>query len=371
MKISVFRLVDRVIGTILVLLFALFALLIPKRKKEPRRILVVKLWAVGESVLTLPLIQQVKKKFPKATITVLARDRVKPVFSGQKFIKEVKSAEFFPLLALIPKFKHYDLAIDCEPYLNVSALLGWWLGKRRIGFSHGIRSLLYTDKINYDDQQHVVLTYVDLGKPLGIKKRPKRLVPVFTSAKDKKKVDGLFKSWGIKKNDVIACLVPGTAESAKSRMWPAKKFARVGDALVKEFLAKIIISGTKSERKILERVKENMRYNAIISAGDTNIKELAVLLKQCSLTISNDTGPMHVSAAMGTPTIGLFGPNTPTRFAPYGPGNDFVYKPVLEKPCINVHKGQVPDCKNHNHMSRITVQDVLQKARKVLYARRH
>ena len=371
MSIKLFRWVDRIIGTLLIIPIWLLSLLFPKAKLEPKRILIIKLWAMGESLLTLPLIQSIKKKYPKSTITVLCRDRVKAVYAGQRFIDHVKSAEPFHWLALIPKLRKYDIVFDCEPYLNISALLGWWLGRRRIGFSHGIRSLLYTDKIKYNDQQHITLTYMEMGAPIGVSGIPERLIPIVTSAADEKKVQSLFKEWGIKKGDKIVCIAPGTAESSKSRVWPAKRFAKVADALVKEFLVKIIISGTKGERAYAEEIAKNMHYSPIIATGETNVKEFAAMLKHCALTIGNDSGPMHLSAAMGTKTIGLFCPNTPVRWAPYGPGNDFVYKPVLPKPCINTHLGQMPECKGHNHMSLIKSRDVIEKARRMLHAGHH
>jgi len=371
MKVPLFRWIDRILGPLLIVPVWLFSSLFPKARLEPKRILVLKLWAMGESILTLPLIHAIKKKYPKATITVLARDRVRAVYTGIKDIADVKSAEFFSLFTLLPLLRRYDLAIDCEPYLNMSALLAWWLAKRRIGFSHGIRNLLYTDKIAFDDQKHEALAYMDMAKPLSIEEQPRQLIPVTTSRADEKKVDGLFKEWGIKKSDTIVCICPGAAESSRGRIWDPKKFAKVADALVKEFLAKIILIGSKGERPLAEEVSRAMEYGVINAAGETNVKELAVLLERCALTISNDTGPMHLSAAMGTPTLGLFCPNTPVRFAPYGPGNAFVYKPVLSKPCINVHKGQVPDCTGHKHMSLVTVADVLEKARRMLYARKH
>ncbi len=369
--ISFFRLVDRIVGAILIIPLWLFSLPFPKAKLEPRRILVIKLWAMGESILTLPLIRAVKKRYPSARIDVLCRDRVKAIFSGNKDIADIKSAEFFPLLALIPRLRSYDIVFDCEPYLNESALLAWWLGRRRIGFAHNLRNMLYTDPIAYDDQKHVTRVYVDMAQPLGITGTPERLIPIATSRADEKKIDVLCKEWGVKKGDMILCIAPGAAESARGRIWSPKRFAKVADKLVSEFLVKVIIVGSKGERWLAEDIIKQMKYNAINAAGETSVKELAALLKRCTLMIGNDSGPMHLSAAMGARTIGLFCPNTPVRFAPYGPGNDFVYTPVLEKPCINVHKGQVPDCSDHQHMTKITSEDVLQKARKVLYAGPH
>jgi heptosyltransferase-2 len=371
MKIPLLRWADRLLGWFILLPVGLVTLLFPKKKLETKRILVIKLWAMGESILTLPLIRAIKKKYPKAVIDVLCHSRVKDVYTGSKDIANVRATGIFGLMGLMFSKRTYDIAIDCEPYLNCSSLLAWKLARRRIGFKHGIRSLLYTDRVRYNDEQHITLTYLDMGAPLGIEDKPERLIPIATSRKDEKRVDELFKDWGIKPTDLLVCINPGAAESSKSRTWPAKRFAKVADAMVKEYLAKIVIIGAKTEHPEAEKVAAQMHYTAINAAGQTSMKELAVLLKRCALTISNDTGPVHLSPAMGTPTIGLFCPNTPVRWAPYGPGNASVYKPILPKPCINTHKGQLPECKNHKHMSLIKSKDVIEQARRMLYARRH
>lgn len=370
MKIPVLRWIDRILGYLLCIPIWLVSLPFPKAKLEPKRILVIKLWAMGESIITLPMIRAIKKKYPKATIDVLCTPRVKAVYAGNKDIHEIISKSIPALVFQMFSRRRYDIAFDCEPYLNCSALLAWKLARRRIGFSHGVRSLLYTDRIAYNDRQHITLTYLDMAAPLGVAEKPERLIPVATTAADEKKVDTLFKEWGIKKGDRLVCVCPGVAESSRSRIWPPKRFAKVADALVKEFLVKIIISGTKAERAFADEIAKNMQYAPVIATGETNVKEFAAMLKRCALTIGNDSGPMHLSAAMGTPTIGLFCPNTPVRWAPYGPGNDFVYKPILPQPCINTHRGQM-ECSGHEHMTQIKSKDVIEKARRMLYARKH
>ncbi len=370
MTIALLRWIDRIAGTLLIIPIWLFSLVFPNAKLEPKRILVVKLWAMGESIITLPMIRAIKKKYPKSSITVLCRKRVKDVYLGNRDVS-VLVKEPFAWLSLVTFLRKYDVVVDCEPYLNISALLAWWLGRRRLGFSHGVRSLLYTDRVKYNDEQHIALTYLDLAGPLGIDKSPpERLVPVAVSRADERKIDNLFKESGINKSDLLVCIAPGAAESSRSRIWSAKRFAKLADLLVKEYLAKIIIVGTKGDKAYADDIMGNMHYAYVNAIGATSVKELADLLKRCSLVIGNDSGPMHLSAAMGAPTIGLFCPNTPVRWAPYGPGNEFVYKPMFPKPCINTHKGQLPDCNGHKHMSQITVDDVFQKARRI-YARRH
>ena len=74
---------------------------------------------------------------------------------------------------------------------------------------------------------------------------------------------------------------------------------------------------------------------------------------------------MHIAAAMGTRTIGLFGPNTPVRFAPYGPDNQSIYNPLFPHPCINVHKGQIAEC-DHRHMESISVDEVVHALKKMI-----
>lgn len=371
MKIAMFRWIDRVIGALLIFPLWIFSFLFPKPRGKPRRILIIKLWALGESLLVLPLIRAVRKKHPRARIDVLCRDRVRAVFEGQKTVNGLLSAEPARIPGLFSRFRSYDLVFDCEPYLNLSSLFSWWLGRRRIGFDHGVRSLLYTDRIRYNDRQHIVLTYMDLGRPLGVWERPERLIPICVGSEDEKYVDCLFKESGIKDGDLLVAVCPGVAESSRSRIWPARRFAKVADALVREFLAKIIITGTKAEIGFAQEIARNMEYQPVSFAGQTSVRQLAALIKRCSLVIAPDSGSMHLAAAMGVPTIGLFCPNTPVRWAPYGPGNDYVYKPILPRPCINTHLGQLPDCKNHKHMSLIKSIDVIEKARRLLYARRH
>ena len=105
---------------------------------------------------------------------------------------------WFKIAGLLRKF---DFAIDCEPYLNLSAIVSFLIASRRIGFSHGIRSLLYTDKIGFNDQQHEVLTYMDVVRKFGIRSVPKKLVKLGYSKKDRKNIDNLLLENKIRKND--------------------------------------------------------------------------------------------------------------------------------------------------------------------------
>lgn len=360
------RSIDRYVGGLLCLLFGIISKLLffIKPKKKFDKVLIVRLWAMGEAILTLPMIHALRKKYPKAEITVLCRSRVKDVFYKNKDIDRLLLFEPNNIISLMKNIRKYDVAVDTEPFFKISALLSFFLAKRRMGFSHSIRSLLYTDKVEYNERQHEVFSFLDLSKKVSAWHKPKALIQLNYSEEDKKAVDSMLKKNKISKNDFVAGITPGAAESARFRMWPAERFAMLADLLVKKHNAKIIFVGSRIDENISKNIQKLMKEKSVNLAGRTSPRQLFYLVKKCSIFISNDTGPMHVAAAQGVKTIGIFGPNLPERFAPFGKKNISIYKKVSCSPCINVHLGQVPkECMRKKNkylcMLNIHVKDVL------------
>ena len=337
-----------------------------KRNENPQKILIINLWGMGDAVLTLPLIAEVKKRFPSSQLDVLATKRVDKVYTLHQKINNVLLLED---LKTFKKRRKYDLVIDTEHYLNSSALAAFILGKETIGYGHGQRAKLYSHKVDYNDKQHVVHNYLDLlRKKFPEVEDPRELVKLDYSEEDKEKVADIFKENNISENNFVVGFCVNSAESALSRRWAKEKFAKVADTLVGKYNAKTIFVGSPGEIELNQEVINLMqnKENALNAGGKTSVNQSFALIEQCDLFISNDTGPMHVGAAQQVPTVGLFGPNTPVRYGPYGSKNTAVYKPVCEEPCINVHKGSVPDCKEHNHMSKIEVEDVMEAVEELI-----
>ena len=197
------------------------------------------------------------------------------------------------------------------------------------------------------------------------------------SKSDKNFVDRFLKNNGIKRNDFVVCVAPGAAESAKARMWPYDRYAGLCDEVTAKYNAKIIFVGSPDETELINKIQDMMenKNKTINSAGKITLNQLFYLISKCDLFIGNDAGPMHIASAQGIKTLGLFGPNLPTRFGPYGKGNIGFYKGYNCEfsPCINVHKGEVPDClypKNSNDyqkcMKNISVDDVLKEIEKLI-----
>ena len=346
------KIIDRALGGTICVLLGLFKG--SKNTKTPKKIVIVRLWAIGESILTLPMIHSLKEKFPQAQIDILVRDKpYQRVFYKDK---DIAKLIYWSPLNLLKLFKEYDLAIDTEPYLNISAISSFMLAKKNIGFKHGIRSFMYDIKINYNDRQPVPLTYMDMLQPFNIQEKPKKLIKLQYPKKAELKIDQILKENNIK-TDLLIGFFAGASENDKSRRWPTKKFIELGNILIKKYNAKIVLTGLNSEKEINQEITKGIKNKVLNLTGKTSLYESIALIERCDLFISNDSGPMHISAAQGTKTIGLFGPNLPIRFGAYGPKNINIRKETM-KPCINVHLGQIPQC-GHDHMSKIKVKDVL------------
>ena len=344
------------------------------------KILVIQFWGIGETILVLPAIEALRKKFPRAEINVLATSRNKDVFYKNKNISNIITLKLNPLSIfnfIIKNIKKYDLVIDMEEYLNISSIISFFIGTRVIGYSHDSRSKLYSKKVRYNDKQHAVQTFLDLVKGLDIVYNTEKLPKLNFSLKDKNFVDRFLKDKDIKNRDFFVCVAPGAAESAKARIWPYERYAELCDETISRYNTKIIFVGALNENELIGSIQKSMenKDKSINAAGKIALNQLFYLISKAKLFIGNDAGPMHIAAAQGVKTIGLFGPNLPLRFGPYGKGNIGLYKGYNCEfsPCINVHKGQVPDClypKSSNDyqkcMKNISVDDVLKEVEKLV-----
>ena len=378
-SVKLIKFLDKYVGFLSCLFLSAFNIVKVGKSPDFRNILVIQLWGLGETVLTLPAIEALRQKYKKSNIDILVTGRNKEVYFDNKDVNKARVMGLNPvsiILFMLGNFKKYDIVVDMEEYLNVSSIISFFAGKRRIGFSHGIRSNLYTDKVYYNDRQHVVYAFLDLLKPLGIKKKIETLNRLNYSENDKKNIDNLLKEFNIGKKDFLVGFGVGAAESAKSRMWPKERFAKVADYLIKKYKAKIILIGNNEEKKFineLQNLVEN-KSNSFNAAGLTNAREMFYLISMCRLFIGNDSGPMHVAAAQGVKTIGLFGCNLPVRFGPFGKNGYCIYKKDNQDACINVHKGQVGECrfgKENACVRKIQVNDVIEIIWKELRKKAH
>lgn len=372
-SVKLIKFLDRHLGSLICLFLSIFS-----RKKTKnnayKKILLIQLWGIGETILCLPAVKALKESNNNASIDILCTDRVKDIFYNNKNLNSIISIKLSPasiIKFIIQNYKKYDIAIDMEEYLNISAIMAFFAGRERIGYSHGIRSSLYNETVQYNDRQHVVYTFLGLLNPLGIKKTIKNLEKMDYSNDDKNKIEKLLQEYNISKKDFIVGLGIGAAESVKERMWPEERFAAIADYLIEKYNAKIILFGNKEEEALGENIIKLMKSKSSIFnfAGKTSAREMFYLASLCKLFIGNDAGPMHVAAAQGVKSVGLFGCNLPVRFKPFGKTGYYLYKKESQEACINVHKGEVGACKfgkENACVKKIQVEDVIGLVDKII-----
>ena len=331
------------------------------------RILIIKFWGFGNLLMTMPLIRAIKEKFPKAEINFLTLTNNKgiletlPHIKGIIYFRPKKAIADFMRILLVIRKERFDTIIDLEQFLRLSAILTYLSGaSNRIGFrkKNEVRHLLYNKPVLYNDRQHTVKTFCDLAKSIGAETENFEPLPIEIGIKDKEAVERFLAENNIDKNSMLIGMHIGSGENAAEvRQWPKENFAKLADMLASR-KAKIIFTGSKSEVPIINETISLMSNKPLNAAGNLNLPQLAYLAEKCSLFVSNDTGPVHLAAAVKTRTVSFYGPNTPFLYGPVWGDNDVFYKNLPCSPCITNYNAKSTKCKDPVCITGIKVQDV-------------
>jgi heptosyltransferase-1 len=300
-------------------------------QENPKNILIIKPSSLGDIVLALPALTALHKSFPGAKISWLVRTDFKALLENHPHLDEIipfdrrylGKAWFHPgalacLFSLIKKLRkgRFDAVIDFQGLFR-TASLAWLSGcKKRYGIAHAreFAHLFYTHKIHQtEDCIHLVDYYLKIIQTAGASKLDVEFVlPEHPEAIES--VNKLLATLGMKFNN-YAVLVPGSAHEDKR--WPIERFANLAEKISSEFGLSIVAVGGTSEAELVERLQSTANVPVENFAGKISLLELVVLLKNAGLVVSNDTGPGHIAAALGTPLVMMFSWSNPARIAPY------------------------------------------------------
>jgi heptosyltransferase-2 len=343
------------------------------KKNIFKRILIVRTDRIGDVLLSTPAIKALRDSFPYAYIAMMVSPYAKDIVDGNPYLDEAiiydkgglhKSWRGSLKFAQNLKKKRFDLAIILHPTNRVH-LVTFFAGiAKRIGYDRKLGFLL-TDRIKHTKQlgeKHELEYNLDLLKYLGIEPKDKSLfMPI--KEESERYVDELFKQEGINKKDKLLAIHPGA--SCPSKIWPQERFAEVADRLAENQGFKVLVIAGPKDIALAQKVTADMRHPAVNLAGKTSVAQLASVLERCQLFISNDSGPVHIASAVGTPVISIFGRNqrglSPLRWGPVGEKDRILHKEVG---CI--------ECLAHNCVKEfaclraISVADVLSAADSIL-----
>ena len=303
-------------------------------------------YGLGEALLNIPAIRALKQNF-NSSIVVLVNPVVRELLAGSPEIDQILTFDEdkwnksistrLRLLWQIRKGK-YDLAVVFNPTKRFHILTYLAGIPRRLGYTRKWGFLL-THKIEDKKslgQKHEVEYNLDLVRSVGAD-TDKKNISITVEKKDTRFVGDLLLKYAITAQDLIIAIHPHSSNPAKS--WPRENFASVADELRSRFAAKVAIIGAAQERNSVIDLISLTKYPPINLSGELTLKQLAAFFQRCALVISNDSGPVHIAVAMGTPTVVIFGRNipgvSPKRWGPWGNGHIVLHKDAGCNPCLD------------------------------------
>lgn len=310
-------------------------------KSRVKRILIIKLRGIGDVILSTGIIKNLLAEFPGARIDYLTEKPSRAALTGIKEINEIlllerkSNTQKLKLIMEIRKRK-YDLVFDF--FSNpTTALITFFSGARyRAGFPYRGRKYAY-NLFGPEERQkyHSADLHFKTLEELGIKVNSRELLFALTK-EEKIFADSFFKESGLSDKAVIGISPSGGWNSKKC---DPKKFAEFALAVHRRYNSELLLVWGPGDYNDADSIKSTLPVNSYM-APPTTIKQMAALMGNCSAVIANDSGPMHISAAMGVPTLALFGPTDPALQGPYGEKNETVRLDSLE--CINCNLTECP-----------------------------
>ena len=293
----------------------------------PERILVVKLDHLGDVLLATPVFSNLRRAYPNAELHALTGAWGRVVLEKHPDVNKVleyNSPAFCRTgqpTSLRETFKLYCQLRDEKYDLMIELRSDWrivWFALLRLTAKRLSRAALQVaNKLGFAQFSgtHETTRNLDVLKQVSIP-TPVQTAIFSITAEDEKWAYDFLAMYQIDKQRPMIAIHPGSPIALKR--WLPERYAELADWLIAQKRAQILFVGVKDEIPIITEIQAHMRKESISVAGKTTLTQLASILHTCSVFIGNDSGPMHLAAAVGTQTIGLYGPGDPTRFAPAG-----------------------------------------------------
>jgi len=332
---------------------------------QPEKILVIKLRAIGDVILSSIVLNNLRQAFPKAQIDFLTEKPSQDIVKNNEIVNKVivldkKRLASLPVVRrLVESIKFirelysssYDLVFDFFGNPRSAFLTYVSRAKVRVGYNFRLRQFVYNVVVRSRAAEvHEAEFHLDALTALGIPIVTKDLS--FTISDSAKRFAQQYWSSHAFDNKFIIAINFWGGWPAKR--WPLERFAALADMLVKKLDAEIIIVWGPDEYDHAVRLGSLMEERSHI-LPPTNLQQLGAIFKMCDLTVSTDSGPMHLSTAVGTPTVGIFGPTNSALQGPYGEKHEVAKKDDLD--CLGCNR---LDCDHKSCMLGLTVEDVWQ-----------
>jgi heptosyltransferase-2 len=325
---------------------------------------------VGDAVICLPALRALRRLLPDKHITLVSRPGSADIFIDADFIDEILIYDRGGLRSAAKqirewKRRRFDLAVLFQNAFQAAAIAFLAQVPARIGYDTDRRGFLLTHPISvpgWKNGRHEIFYYLNivgvLERALFGKSDFETVDPEFAlsvSEDRKRKARKLVEVHGAQAGRPLVLLCPGSVNS-RAKRWPPERYAAVAERF-DEIGATVALIGSPDELEVSEEVCARTRRDPLVLTGETSVAEVTALISIADVLITNDTGPAHIGAALGTPTVVIFGPTNPLTTRPFGPAGVMIRHQPDCAPCM------LRDCPiDHRCMTAITPEEVFDRA---------
>ncbi len=341
------------------------------------KILLFKPGAIGDVIMTTPLVRQLRRAFPKAEIDYLVGHVAAPVLKHNKYLSKVipfneaifyqkKYLDFLKLSAFIWRQKYQIIFIlNKHKLYNLAAFI--WRIPQRIGFDRLGEGIFLNYRVSYLGQKHHIFYNLDLLP--GVKIKPDyqdiKLEVIFTF-KEKIFAQKFYQKNNLIKQEVIS-VCPGGGVNVggqeKIKRWPGNKYIELIKKLENQGL-KVILIGGQQDQDVAKEILKKVDCSSAI--GQTTLLQAAALLSLSRAVVCNDGGLMHLASAVNERIVSIFGPTNPLELAPLNKKSQSIFKSSVDcAPCYNL-KGHFRHCPDQKCLKSITSQEVFNTLQSLL-----
>jgi len=346
---------------------------------RPRKFLIMKLAGMGDVLMATPAARSLKKTFPDASVTWLVGSSVSDALKRNPYVDEVHAIDdrlFFKgsvkekagvIRDLVREMRkeRFDAGFVLHRDWKYGALLRLCGVSRLYGLKRGFASgILLTGSVSFDAPVHHIIHYIEAVKLAGAREDGLHM-DFFIGDGVRKGASDRLAALGMKPGGLIG-IAPGGARNVNevmdSRRWPEENFKALTGLLARAGF-RVAVFGSSGDRWFTENWA--LPDGVLDLIGKTTLEETAAFMENCSLIVANDSGPMHLAAAVGRPVVSVFGPTDPREKHPLTRGSFYFWKGQGLKcsPCYS--HGSFPDCRTLECMRMVTVAEVFDKVREL------
>ena len=326
-----------------------------------KRILIVNVNWLGDTLFATPFIRAIREVCPDSYIAVLTHPRCYEILEGNPNINEIIIYDEkkqhrgllrrFSIISYL-RSKRFDTAFILRKSLTRTLVLLFSKIPNRIGYNSKRAGFLLTKRVAVPRRYlHNVEYFLNLARAIGIDPKNKNY-EILISETDKDRADKVLNEAGIGRGAFIVINAGGNWDLKR---WPVANFAKLCDEVFNKLRVNVVLTGAEKDSALAKKITDLTMHKPIMLCGKTDLKTLGAIFKKAIVVISNDSGPMHLAAAVGSPVIAIFGPTSPEITGPHG---DKRFK-VLHKdigckiPCYKL------TCEDNKCMKAVTVEDVM------------